>query len=284
MKYMKYAALILAVSILAGAAPARAEVRADVEAGDKARHDGAFEEAARLYTQAIRSGHIDGAALAGAYVKRGETYRDQGIYDQAISDFAAALKINPGLAEALNGRALVFAKTGLYDRAIADYGAALELKPDFAFAYTNLGRAYFYQGNFSKAAASFEDRLKIKPRHVYPMLWLYLARARMGQDPKPELAGYMANMKKGHWIYEAAQLYLGKATPEQVLDAARKGNPHKKRERKAEADFYIGQYYLVNGNEKAAAGHFRKVIDTGITRFYEYTGAEVELRRLARAR
>ena len=116
------------------------------------------------------------------------------------------------------------------------------------------------------------------------MLWLYLARARMGQDPKTELAGYMANVKKGHWIYKAALLYLGKATPEQVLDAARKGNPHKRREREAEAYFYIGQYYLVNGDEKAAAGYFRKVVDTGITRFYEYTGAEVELRRLARAR
>ena len=52
----------------------------------------------------------------------------------------------------------------------------------------------------------------------------------------------------------------------------------------AEAYLYIGQYYLVNGDEKAAAGYFRKVVDTQITRFYEYTGAEVELRRLTRAR
>ena len=147
---MKYAILILAVSILAVAAPARAEVRADMEAGDKARHGGAFKEAVGLYTQAIRSGHFDGAALAGAYVKRGGTHWDRGLCDQAISDFAAALKINPGLAEALNGRRLVFAKKGLYDRTIADYGATLKLKPNFAFAYTNLGRVYFYQGNFPR--------------------------------------------------------------------------------------------------------------------------------------
>ncbi len=96
-------------------------VAAAVEAGDKARHGGAFKEAAGLYTQVIRSGHIDGAALAGAYVKRGGTYRDQGLYDQAISDFAAALKINPGLAEALNGRGLVFAKKGhwIYQAALS---------------------------------------------------------------------------------------------------------------------------------------------------------------------
>ena len=52
----------------------------------------------------------------------------------------------------------------------------------------------------------------------------------------------------------------------------------------AEAYLYIGQYYFVNGDEKASAGYFRKVVDTQITRYYEYTGAEVELRRLTRAR
>ena len=93
----KYARWILAVAIIAVGAEPRAEVRADMEAGDKARHGSAFKEVVGLYTQAIRSGHFDGAALAGAYVKRGNTYRDQGLYDQAISDFAAALKINPGL-------------------------------------------------------------------------------------------------------------------------------------------------------------------------------------------
>jgi lipoprotein NlpI len=276
--------MILAAAVLIGAAPVQANVRADVKAGDEARHDGAFAKAAGLYTQAIGSGHIDGAALAGAYVKRGDTYRDQGLYDQAIADFSTALKITPGLAEAVNGRGLVFAKKGLYDQAISNYAAAIELKPDLAFAYTNLGRSYFFQGNFSKAVASFEDRLKIKPRHVYPMLWLYLARARSGGEPMAELAGYIAGAKKGHWIYMAAQLYLGKATPEQVLDAARNGNRHKLRERETEAYFYIGQYFLMNGDAKAAAGYFRNVIDLGISRFYEYTGAEVELRRMARAR
>jgi len=280
----KYAMLIFVVSILAGAATAQAEDRANLKAGDEARHEGAFKEAVGLYTQAIRSGHIDGEALAEAYVKRGDTYRDQGQYDRSIADFAAALKINPSLAEALNGRALVFAKKGLYELAISDYGTALKLKPDLAFAYTNLGRAYFYQSKFSKAAESFENRLKIKPPHVYPMLWLYLARARMGQDPKTELAGYMKTAKKGHWIYNAALLYLEKATPQQVLDAARKGNPHKLREREAEAFFYVGQYYLVNGDEKTAVRYFLKVVDTGIARFYEYTGAQVELGRLANTR
>ena len=280
---MKYALAILAAAIFATATPVQAKIRADVEAGNKARHDGAFKKAVSLYTQAIKSGHVEGAALTGVYLKRGDTYRDQGLYDQATSDFSTALKLDPGSAEAFNGRALVFAKLGQYDRAIADYSSALKLKPDLAFAYTNMGRTYYYKGEFSKAAERFESRLKIKPPHVFPMLWLYLARARSGQDPKAELAGYMKSAKKGHWIYEAAQLYLGKATPEQVLEAARKGERGELREREAEAYFYIGQYFLVNGDKKAATDYFRKVVGTGITRFYEFTGAEVELKRLAGA-
>ena len=94
----------------------------------------------------------------------------------------------------------------------------------------------------------------------------------------------MAKAGRGHWIYQAGLLYLGKVTPEQVLSAARKGNPHKRREREAEAYFYIGQFALSSGDLKAATGYFQNVIDTGITRFYEYTGAKVELRRMPRPR
>jgi lipoprotein NlpI len=281
---MKFAVLFLAVAIFAAAAPAGAKTRADLKAGNEARHGGAFEKAVGLYTLAIKSGHLEGPALAGAYVKRGDTYRDQARYDRAIADFATALNIDPGQAEALNGRALVFSQQGRYDQAITDYRAALKLKPDFAFAYTALGRAYFFKGDFALAAVSFKDRLKIKPRHVFPMLWLFLARARSGGDAKPELAGYLADAKKGFWIYQAALLYMGKASPQQVLDAAGKGEPEERRQRGAEANFYIGQYFLINGNNEAAARYFKKVVDTGITRFYEYTGAEVELRRMARAR
>ena len=42
-------------------------------------------------------------------------------YDQAISDYTKALKINPRYVDVYNTRGNIYAKKGLYDKAISEY-------------------------------------------------------------------------------------------------------------------------------------------------------------------
>ena len=75
----------------------------------------------------------------------GMTYGKNGQYDQAISDYTKALKINPKFAEAYYYRGRTYGEKGQYGRAISDYTKAIEINPGFAEAYYNRGVAYYYK-------------------------------------------------------------------------------------------------------------------------------------------
>jgi tetratricopeptide (TPR) repeat protein len=76
-------------------------------------------------------------------------------FDQAVSHFSEAIRLNPGLAEAYYNRGLAFGRKGALDEEIADYTDAIRLKPDFAGAYHNRGVAYEEKGEKSRAEEDF---------------------------------------------------------------------------------------------------------------------------------
>ncbi len=49
-------------------------------------------------------------------------------YDQAISDYNQAIKLNPQDSGAYNNRGLAYENTGQYDQAMKDYDKAEKLK------------------------------------------------------------------------------------------------------------------------------------------------------------
>jgi tetratricopeptide (TPR) repeat protein len=63
------------------------------------------------------------------------------MYDRAIADYTAALRIDPNYAVAYYDRGLAYRAKGDYDRAIADYEAVLRINPNYSLARNSLERA-----------------------------------------------------------------------------------------------------------------------------------------------
>ena len=84
----------------------------------------------------------------------------KGKYEKAAKKFEAALKKNPGLAEAHNNLGYSLRKQGAgnYERALSHYNSAIELKPDLAEAYMYRGVLHALMGNEKKA---LEDHSKL---------------------------------------------------------------------------------------------------------------------------
>ena len=93
------------------------------------------DAAIKDYTEAIK---LDPQSSVG-YFNRGHTF-DQGEHDLAIADYTQAIKLlTPSDSDTFNNRGQAYDNKGEIHSAITDYSAAISLNPDNARAFFNRG-------------------------------------------------------------------------------------------------------------------------------------------------
>jgi len=107
---------------------------------------------------------------AQEYKDSGNQNLNKGNYDQAITDFTQAIKLNPNDVEVYSGRGTAYNGKGItckdatsLDLAIEDFNRALKLNPDFASVYTALGVAYLGKREYDKAFENCNRAIQLNP-------------------------------------------------------------------------------------------------------------------------
>jgi lipoprotein NlpI len=250
----------------------------ELRAGNRAMTSGDLDAAIERYTAAIRAGDLAPQILAIVYNNRGAAHGGKKEYDKALADYNEALKQNPNFGDAYNNRGNTYLDKRDYERAVKDYDAAVRLTPLDDLPYANRGRARFYQGQYKAAE---EDLTKAAANTAYPYnaLWLYLARERAGADGKTELEKSALNLKHEGATEKVVAVFLGRAAPGDVIEAVR-SDPRRQKQDICEAEFYIGEYFLLRGRKEEAGKLFKAAAERCPADFIEYSGARIELERL----
>ncbi len=223
--------------------------------------------------------------LALAYSQRGEAYCEEGQYDLALADDAAAIKLEPDFPDAWHQQGCAYAGKQNLGAAIASFSEAIRLAPDFAEAYVRRGVMYqaarrrepaladftkaisldpanleavnarakflFNEGKFHEAAAALVDVVALAPEDYYPVLWLHIARVRAHEDDAAEFAANMATLDlSGQWPTPIFDLYQGKLS----LDEFRIVRPGWRDPQKVYCDTVLfgGEYALMQGAPETA--------------------------------
>jgi lipoprotein NlpI len=306
-----FTAAALTAAMLLGAAGVHAQSTPDSERC--ASIAGNPDLAIRHCTRAIESGKFSGEPLARLHLNRGIEWAAKGEFDRAIADYDAAIKLNPGSADAhfnrgnarahkgepdraiadydaaikldpkepaaYGGRAVEWAVKGDYARAVADYDTALKLDPKSSGALLGRARARFYEGDFQRAVQDMEQAMKAEPND-YTALWLYLARKRAGAADAEEILDQDTRATRGGWPGTAIVLFLGRTDVNSVFAASMDPDAKRQRDQRCEANFYVAHWHLQR-NERDRALALLKEAQEGCPRdFLEYEGALAELRRL----
>ena len=123
------------------------------------------------------------------HLKRGETYFEQNDFDRAISEFAEALRLDPGLAAAKdNVRAAYFNRGGMKFQmgdskgAIGDFNEAIALDPKDAQGYSARGFIHEKTGKPDEAIADYTEAIRLAPKTVF----FYNSRAGCYCDKRNE--------------------------------------------------------------------------------------------------
>ena len=124
--------------------------------------------------------------------------------------------------------------------------------------------------------------MKLDPMDAYSALWLHITRRKSDAFDGGELSRNAAKLDRAVWPTPVLDLYLGKATVQQVRAASTSGDTAAQKDRACETAFYLGEYELLAKNTGAAIPLLREAAQICPFTTDERDAATVELSRNAR--
>ena len=121
---------------------------------------GRFEEALSSYDQALKLN----PKHAGAWNNRGITLSKLGRSDEALLCYDKAIGLNPKNEMAWYGRGSTLDNMGRFEEALSSYDKALEINPRLAEVWYNRGNTLFNMTKYDEALPSYDKALELNPK------------------------------------------------------------------------------------------------------------------------
>ncbi len=150
----------------------RSQSRADrLGEGERLQIEVALSELAQAATDpeeklALFGFARNGSTDAGFYRERAMLHFEKGDFEQAISDFDQALRLQPDQPGLLFQRAAARASAGQVEKALEDYDLVLQIQPDDGPALAARGALRHDTGDFAGAARDYEAALALEPANA----------------------------------------------------------------------------------------------------------------------
>lgn len=232
------------------------------------------------YSFLIRSGQLSSRQLAEAYRLRGTAYSEDYELHRSLEDFNNGIFVEPSYPALYGARAIVLERLGRHEEALKDFQTAIELDPGDFLPYKSRGNLYFSIGRYQKAIEDYETYLRVHYADPYRMIWHFLANEVLTGQGAVALKDYSAKVDLDQWPGVIIRMYLEEGSVDQVLASLPREINEQSRGQFCEAYFYIGQHYLLMGEENLAKQFFVKAIDTDAKRYLEYQYAREELKKI----
>jgi tetratricopeptide (TPR) repeat protein len=139
---------------------------------------GRYSEALAAIDGALRLHAPSGEAFA--WLSKGEVLRAMQRYEQALTCYARAAELDPGLDLSWAGRGALLFQLGRYSEAADCYERLLELDPDDPDSCWYAGEALRRSGRELDALAKFNSAISVKPGHYRAWTSRALSLAALG--------------------------------------------------------------------------------------------------------
>jgi lipoprotein NlpI len=247
---------LLAFYIIIASAAEPVDATSLLRSADDALKNGKPAEAIALAGKILAADPKDFRALL-LRARAQEQSRD---YAKAVIDYDAVLKLNTNAALAYQRRGEAHFRLAQFKESIADFDRFIELMPAQAPQHWQRGIALYYAGRYEDGRKQFELHQTVNPHDVENAVWHFLCVARASGAEKARAALIPIEGDARVPMAQVHTLFAGKARPEDVLAAARAGDPPPDRldNQLFYAHLYLGLYFEAIGETKLAREHIFK--------------------------
>tara|TARA_B100001013_G_C24604611_1_gene440443 strand:- start:798 stop:1526 length:729 start_codon:yes stop_codon:yes gene_type:complete len=152
---------------------------------------------------------------------------------------------------------------GRVKESVADFDMAVKLDPGREPWHWRRGISYYYVGKFEEGKKQFEGYQTVDSSDVENATWRYLCMARISGTDAASKAILKIGDDRRVPMRQIYDLYAGKLKPEDVMEAARAGNPSPRElnMRLFYTHLYLGLYFEAAGKGELARKHIVKAAD-----------------------
>jgi lipoprotein NlpI len=229
-------------------------------------------------TRALDEGGLTTHMQTLAHLERGAAHLVKKQCREAVDDLTAALALDAKTPRAHMIRGSANVCLGNSEAALADYTQSLNDQPT-ASGYLTRGHLYWNLGRFAEAADDFRQAASLAPTYGYALLWIKISAVRAKTDNAEEFARAVKDAKSD-WPRPLLDFFAGGAARDSVTKAALEGTETDRRNRQCEANFYLGEWDLIQGQTEDAKPLLKAASDNCPKDFIEFRAANTELARL----
>ena len=190
-------------------------------------------------------------------------------FEKAIADLNKSMELGAEPVNIYDERGDLYFKFGKFKEAVADYDRFLKLEPRFTPRHWRRGIAYYYTKQFVEGQKQFEGYQTFDSNDVENAVWRYLCMARKFGPAKARNVLLKIGDDRRVPMRQIYELFAGNLKPDDVLDAARAGNPspEKLNRQLFYAHLYLGLYFETEKKVDLARQHMFRAEEKRIGHF-----------------
>lgn len=209
------------------------------------------------------------AQTAAGPVHEATAAADAGKSEAALALLDKAIASDPKNADAYQQRGVLHFKLGEVEASIRDFDRYIELRPKEKVRHWQRGISYYYAGRYDDGRRQFEGYQDFDSNDVENAIWRFMCMARKDGMAKARAAMLKIGDDRRVPMRQVYDLFKGDLKPDDVLAAARAGNPPKAqlRSRLFYAHLYVGIYYDLLGDRKQALANLDRAVENRIDHY-----------------
>ncbi|HTR44245.1 MAG TPA: tetratricopeptide repeat protein [Thermodesulfovibrionales bacterium] len=114
--------------------------------------------------------------LANEHFKLGNMYLELNLHDDAVDEYAKALRLHPDAADIRTKLGIALRSKGDHEEAVVQFTKAKEINPSYGQAWVQLGLTYYMKGMIGLALQEWERALACNPNLKEAETYLKLFR------------------------------------------------------------------------------------------------------------